>query len=143
MSKTSQLKFFKGPGPKIGPKFRGDLAARFPDLADGLEAIIDRLVDPLPIAIARYYHPSQHGSWSLKAVLPAAVPDLSYDNLDGVANGGMAVAAYQEAIHPATLPERKRELEAQRVGAHAPDPGGRDRGCEAARRIRVDADVAR
>jgi hypothetical protein len=25
----------------------------------------------------------------------------------------MAVAAFQEAIHPATTPERKRELEAQ------------------------------
>lgn len=61
----------------------------------------------------RYYHPSQHGSWSLKSVLPAAVPDLSYDNLHGVANGGMAVAAYQEAINTATTPERKRELEAQ------------------------------
>jgi hypothetical protein len=46
-------------------------------------------------------------------VLPAAVPDLSYDALDGVADGGMAVVAYQEAIHPATPPERKRELEAQ------------------------------
>ncbi len=89
------------------------LAARFPDLADGLEAIIDRVVDLLPIARNRYYHPSQHGSWSLKAVLPAAVPDLSYDALDGVADGGMAVVAYQEAIHPATPPERKRELEAQ------------------------------
>jgi hypothetical protein len=46
-------------------------------------------------------------------VLPAAVPDLSYDDLDGVADNGMAVAAYQDASDPATPPERKRELEAQ------------------------------
>jgi hypothetical protein len=90
-----------------------ELADRFPDLSPDLWEIHDRVVDLLPIARNRYYHPSQHGSWSLKAVLPAAVPDLSYDNLHGVANGGMAVAAYQEAIHPATTPERKHELEAQ------------------------------
>jgi predicted RecB family nuclease len=90
-----------------------DLAERFPDLAADLEAIVDRVVDLLPIARNRYYHPSQQGSWSLKAVLPAAVPDLSYDALDGVANGGQAVAAYQEAIQPATSPGRKTQLEAQ------------------------------
>ena len=91
----------------------GGLAVRFPDLAAALEAIINRVVDLLPIAKSRYYHPGQHGSWSLKAVLPAAVPDLSYDDLDGVADGGMAVAAYQEAIHPNTTPTRKQELERQ------------------------------
>jgi hypothetical protein len=90
-----------------------ELAARFPALAAGLEAIVARLADLEPIVKARYYHPDQHGSWNLKAVLPAAVPDLSYDDLDGVANNGMAVAAYQDASDPATPPERKRELEAQ------------------------------
>ena len=29
-------------------------------------------------------------------MLPAAVPDLSYDQLDGVKDGMMAVSAYQE-----------------------------------------------
>jgi hypothetical protein len=90
-----------------------ELAARFPALAAGLEAIVARLADLEPIVKARHYHPDQHGSWNLKAVLPAAVPDLSYDDLDGVANNGMAVAAYQDASDPATPPERKRELEAQ------------------------------
>ncbi len=64
-----------------------DLAGRVPALAPDLEGIIDRVVDLRPIASKRYYHPSQHGSWSLKAVLPAAVPDLSYDDLDGVQDG--------------------------------------------------------
>lgn len=92
-----------------------ELAARFPEFAPGLEVIIDRVVDLLPIARNRYYHPSQHGSWSLKAVLPAAVPDLSYDQLDGVKDGMMAVSAYQEAIDPQTSPERKQEIDTQLV----------------------------
>lgn len=90
-----------------------DLAVRFPDCAVGLASIISRVVDLLPIARNRYYHPSQHGSWSIKAVLPAMCPDLSYDSLDGVQDGGMALSAYQEAIDPATLAERKKEIQNQ------------------------------
>jgi hypothetical protein len=92
-----------------------DLAGRVPALAPGLEAIIDRVVDLKPIASRRYYHPSQHGSWSLKAVLPAAVPDLSYDDLDGVQDGMMAGDAFMEAIDTTTTPERKQEIEIQLV----------------------------
>jgi hypothetical protein len=92
-----------------------ELAERFPDLAPALEAIIARIVDLLPIARSRYYHPSQHGSWSLKAVLPAAIPDLSYDDLDGVQDGNMAGVAFMEAIDPSTTAERKKELENQLV----------------------------
>ncbi len=90
-----------------------DLATRRPDLAPSLDAIIVRVVDLLPVARQRYYHPSQHGSWSIKAVLPAAIPELSYDQLDGVQDGNMAVAAFMEAIHPDTVPERKKEIEEQ------------------------------
>lgn len=32
------------------------------------QAGIDRMVDLLPIARERYYHPDMHGSWSIKAV---------------------------------------------------------------------------
>ena len=90
-----------------------ELGDRFPDLAPGLRGIIERLVDLLPIARARFYDPSQHGSWSLKAVLPGACPDLSYEFLDGVADGNLAVEAFREAITPETTEERRREIEAQ------------------------------
>ena len=90
----------------------GKLAAQLPDLAPSLEAIIERVVDLLPVARNRYYHPSQHGSWSIKAVLHM-VPELSYDQLDGVQDGNAAGAAFLEAIAPATTPERKREIEGQ------------------------------
>jgi hypothetical protein len=90
-----------------------ELAGRFPDLAPALLAIIDRIVDLLPIARDRYYHPSQHGSWSIKAVLPALCPDLSYDQLDGVQDGGMAVESFKEAIDPKTTQERRHHIERQ------------------------------
>ncbi len=87
------------------------LAERFPEHAAGLLAITDRIVDLLPIARRHYYHPSQHGSWSLKAVLPAAVPDLSYSDLEGVQDGMMAQQAYMEAL--TANPERKEQLRQQ------------------------------
>lgn len=48
-----------------------------------------------------YYHPDQHGSWSIKAVLPTLCPELSYEQSEGVKDGGMAMDAYAETIHPA------------------------------------------
>jgi hypothetical protein len=72
-----------------------------------------RVVDLLPIARNRYYHPSQQGSWSIKAVLPAAVPELSYDALAGVKDGTSAMNAYGEAIRSDTADGRKAEIERQ------------------------------
>lgn len=89
------------------------LAARFPDLANPLYAIATRLVDLHPIAVSHYYHPSQHGRWGLKAVLPALCPDLTYSDLDGVQDGMMAQRAYQEAIATDTTAERKAQIESQ------------------------------
>jgi hypothetical protein len=90
-----------------------ELAARFPDLAQSLKNIAARLFDLLPLAKAHFYHPSQQGSWSIKKVLPALVPELDYANLDGVKDGGMAMEAFAEAIHPSTLHDRKMEIQQQ------------------------------
>lgn len=90
-----------------------ELAERFPALSQPLLAINDRIVDLLPVARERYYHPSQQGSWSIKKVLPAVVPELHYDTLDGVQDGGMAMNAFLEGIHPDTAPERKTQIEQQ------------------------------
>lgn len=90
-----------------------ELAERFPQLSGDLLAINDRVVDLLPIAREHYYHPSQEGSWSIKKVLPAVVPELRYDALDGVQDGGMAMDAFLEGIHPSTSAERKAEIKQQ------------------------------
>lgn len=85
-----------------------ELAERFPEKRESLLAINARIVDLLPIARERYYHPSQQGSWSIKAVLPAVVPELNYRDLEGVQDGGMAMEAFLEALHPQTTSERKQ-----------------------------------
>jgi hypothetical protein len=90
-----------------------ELADRFPRLGSPLFAINERIVDLLPVVRRYYYHPSQHGSWSLKSVLPTIATDISYDSLDGVKDGGMAMAVYLEAIRPQTAPARKDEIRKQ------------------------------
>lgn len=92
-----------------------ELAAEFPEMSSAISAIIDRVVDLLPIARDRFYAPSQHGSWSLKAVLPAICPDLNYGDLEGVHNGGDAQQAYLKAIHPETTAEQREELRKQLI----------------------------
>ncbi|MCC6317201.1 MAG: DUF2779 domain-containing protein [Gemmatimonadaceae bacterium] len=52
-----------------------------PSLAGELTALEGKLVDLLPIVRDHVYHPRFLGSFSLKHVLPALVPELSYSDL--------------------------------------------------------------
>jgi hypothetical protein len=94
-----------------------ELAERLPRFGHALSSLQARIVDLLPITRRHYYHPSQKGSWSIKAVLPAIVPDLGveagYDALDGVKDGMGAVGAYFEAIDPATTDVRRDDIRRQ------------------------------
>lgn len=90
-----------------------ELSERFPNLATQLLALNERVVDLLPVAREHYYHPSQQGSWSIKAVLPALCPDLRYKDLAGIQDGGMAMVAFMEALSPQTSKARKSEIEQQ------------------------------
>jgi hypothetical protein len=87
-----------------------DLARLYPDLRPRLLACADRLVDALPLVRAHYYHPQMKGSWSIKAVLPAVFPRLSYSALDEVQDGQAAQRAYLEAIDPGITAERRQAL---------------------------------
>ena len=90
-----------------------ELAQRYADLARGLNAIRDRVVDLLPIARERFYHPRQKGSWSIKAVLPVIAPDLSYADLDGVHDGGEAQEKFLLAIDPQTEARQRDTIREQ------------------------------
>lgn len=90
-----------------------ELAERFPKYAGELKALIERVVDLLPIARKYYYHPSQHGSWSIKSVLPATCPELRYTDLEGVQDGGMAQKVFLEAIDRKTNASRVEEIREQ------------------------------
>jgi hypothetical protein len=86
------------------------LANAFPDLAEDLHAVIERLVDLHPVMKENYYHPKMLGSWSLKAVLPTIAPDMNYSELEEIQEGTAASAAFLEAIHPETSEQRKEFL---------------------------------
>ena len=55
----------------------------------------------------RYYHPDQHGSWSIKAVLPTVCTALANDTLDGVQDGQAAQGAFLEAMAPGNYSRAK------------------------------------
>ena len=65
------------------------LAEAVPALSDPLRALETKLVDLLPAVRNHVYHPAFHGSFSLKSVLPALVPGLTYDDL-AIADGDTA-----------------------------------------------------
>jgi len=58
------------------------IAAGAPDHEKAVEAIKSKLRDLLPVVRNHVYHPDFLGSFSLKAVLPALVPDLRHDSLE-------------------------------------------------------------
>ena len=87
-----------------------ELAADLPSLSRDLLALLDsRIVDLLQLVRRYCYHPEFHGSFSLKSVLPALVPDLDYSDLE-ISDGDQASAAYAEMIRPETSPERRKSL---------------------------------
>ncbi len=90
-----------------------EMAAMFPDIARDIEKIVNRLYDLHPVVKQNYYHPKMLGSWSIKAVLPCMVPNMSYAGLDGINEGTLASDGFIEAINPATDMLRKLELEEQ------------------------------
>lgn len=70
------------------------LAEDFPAFRNSLLTIHDNIRDlMLPFQHKDYYVPSMKGSYSIKYVLPALVPDMSYAGLE-IANGGEAMGAY-------------------------------------------------
>ncbi|MCE2692211.1 MAG: DUF2779 domain-containing protein, partial [Rubrivivax sp.] len=89
------------------------LAAQFPNLEDPLRALRHRLVDQKPVTEQHYYHPAQQGKWGLKSVLPTLGDGADHSQLEGVADGQMAVNAYLEATDPDTPAPRKEELRQQ------------------------------
>src|SRR2546421_3484211 len=65
------------------------MAEALPGLAVPLRSIVARLVDLLPVVRNHVYHPDFGGSFGLKSVLPALVPELRYDGLT-IADGETA-----------------------------------------------------
>jgi len=75
----------------------GRLAEALPSLRQELQRVIGRLWDLLDVIKDHYYHPAFKGSYSIKSVLPAVVPALSYAGLD-IQDGEMAARAYYKML---------------------------------------------
>jgi hypothetical protein len=72
-----------------------EIAKDFPQFADGIEKLVSRIKDlMIPFQKKYYYAPEMRGSYSIKAVLPALVSELSYDELE-INEGGLASVAYE------------------------------------------------
>jgi hypothetical protein len=87
-----------------------DLAAWLPEFAGRIDRIQSRLWDLLSV-MRNHVYPAFAGSFSLKAVLPALVPDLSYEGME-VANGrdaGLAWGSLVRGIADEAERERTRK----------------------------------
>jgi hypothetical protein len=99
------------------------LAEWVPARASELMGIHDRIVDLLPIVREHVYDPAFGGSFSIKRVLPALVPSLSYDGLT-IGKGDVAAAELWRVMF-SEMPDVEREyvsdalLEYCRLDTHA------------------------
>ncbi len=87
-----------------------ELAKLFPDLAEAIEVRIANVRDLMvPFKKRAVYRWPMRGSYSIKQVLPALVPELSYAGLE-IADGMAAMQAYRDmcALEPGEELERLR-----------------------------------
>jgi hypothetical protein len=86
-----------------------DLAERLPQFRERLIDLQDRFRDLCALIKKNFYHPGFHGSFSLKSVLPALVPEMNYKEL-AIQEGNQASSEYMRMIDPATTPEEKARI---------------------------------
>ncbi len=76
-----------------------DLIDVFPEYSNELLGIVNRLKDlMIPFQQKWYYTPEMKGSYSIKYVLPALVPELSYNDLD-IKEGGTASNTFLSMVN--------------------------------------------
>ncbi len=85
----------------------GEMGERFRKLASQVKEVRERLVDLMvPFRNRDVYDWQMYGSASLKSVLPALIPELSYDGLE-IADGGAAASAWLRMRETWDLAERE------------------------------------
>ena len=84
-----------------------EIARDFPEYAAGIDCLLARVADLMvPFRRKHLYTPAMNDSYSLKAVLPALVTDLSYSDLE-IQEGGTASIIY-ESLYQENDPEQVR-----------------------------------
>nr|WP_319776145.1 DUF2779 domain-containing protein [uncultured Sphaerochaeta sp.] len=75
-----------------------EIVRDYPQYAEGVEKIIERVVDlMIPFQKKYYYMPAMKGSFSIKSVLPALVPELSYKDME-IGDGGTASVSFENIL---------------------------------------------
>ncbi len=75
-----------------------EMADNFPARGDALRALADRAVDLMrPFKQQAYVLPEFRGRYSIKVLLPAMVPDMTYEGLP-IGNGADAQLAYMDML---------------------------------------------
>ena len=85
------------------------LAEIYPQVSNELMAIHNNIKDLMaPFVSKSYYHPKMRGSYSIKYVLPALVPEFesAYKDLNLIHHGGEAMQAYEAMAY---MPAKERE----------------------------------
>lgn len=86
------------------------LAQQYPQYAERLRALKDRAWDLCAVVRSTTYHPEFRGSFSIKDVLPALVPDMSYEGM-AIANGLAVAPAWDRLLHDKSMtPAERSEL---------------------------------
>ena len=85
------------------------LIEHFPRYADALQSFIARFIDLHAIIRNNYYHPKFYGSFSLKNVLPALLPEMTYDKLS-IQDGIQAALEYLRMIDSSTASAQKDRI---------------------------------
>lgn len=76
--------------------------AAFTDLGPHIAGNLQRIVDLRPCIADHVYHPTFGGSFPIKTVLPALVPDLSYQQL-AIREGDTAITRFAQTATSALL----------------------------------------
>jgi len=87
-----------------------ELAASMPEFAERIRNIQSRLWDLLPIIRNHVYHPAFGGSYSIKSVLPALVPELTYEGME-VADGQAAGSAWESLVRDGLNGDERKRIE--------------------------------
>ena len=86
-----------------------ELAEHFPEHKKWIDSVLDRIVDLLmPFRNFSYYNPKQHGSASIKKVLPA-LAGKSYEGME-ISDGGTASVEFFNITYNICSEEQKKKI---------------------------------
>jgi hypothetical protein len=96
----------------------GILAESHPEHAPALLQARDEVEDLLPVVRNHVYHPEFRGSFSIKDVVPALLPEMSYEGLE-VSDGKVASFLLERLLcRPEELSEEERRVLREQLVAY-------------------------